>query len=93
MDKEKFLEILEKYGGPERVLGFGFNNGMRKLFTDEPFSLEKNFDDDLEVFVFEEVLAKGTTITVVKPLEFLEHISFIDEVENINKIDARLLAN
>lgn len=93
MDLNTFKSIVNKYGGESKVIGIQFNNAVRRLFYDEPFSFAKHLDEEFGVFVFKERDPKGYEFTVIKPVELIESVMFAKDVEDIPNIEIRYFAN
>lgn len=95
MPQNAGIEFLNRISvlGEENILGFSFANDARRIFTNpnKRFSINKNYNSEIECLVFEEEDTKGTPYKVYIPVDTVAAI-FITEPENIGRIPTRFIA-
>ena len=78
MDQERFLAIISKYK-EENILGFGFDNSAAITFgPDDPFSLEKYYEEDIHALKFPNADFKGNPYYTIKIIEDIQSIIIRD---------------
>lgn len=83
-------EAIQLAGGPDHIVAFVYDNAGRTLFVDEPFEMsmiQGNFivipDEDIS----------GVCIKAYKPIETIQTIVTVDNLEERAKIDKHYIRN
>lgn len=87
MNAINFKEMVNAYGGPKKVLSIIFNNSYRQVFSKLDLDFDKHIDEERDLFIFEfKETVSGKTITVVKPIEYVEGVLFVDNDDDLDQM-------
>lgn len=87
MNAVNFKEMVDHYGGPGKVLSIVFNNSYRQVFPKLDFNYATHIDEERDMFVFTfKETNTGKIITMLKPIEYVENVLFVDDFEDLDKM-------
>ncbi|MMZ42076.1 hypothetical protein D1872_35930 [compost metagenome] len=98
MDEDKFLALIQKHG-EENIIGFGFDNSGRHLFTKEywPFSLAKHYDPTTQCLEYwvpdRDGMTTGNGHIAVKPINTIQSVLIATKDTVWERLDAWMLSN
>ena len=90
MDSNMLKQAISLAGGPQYVVGFVYDNTGRTLFIDEDFKMDMIKG---EFLVIPEEDISGIEVLAYKPIETVQTIITIKNLEDKGKIDKHYFRN
>lgn len=90
MDSNMLKQAINLAGGPQYIIGFVYDNAGRTLFIDEDFRMDMIKD---EFLVIPEEDISGIEVLAYKPIETIQTVISIKNLEDKKRIDKHYFRN
>lgn len=91
MTIDELKAAVTNFGGEQHVIGFIFDNSSRIIFDDPVFTFATHYHDASGCLFFKDADTHGHPYTIVKHIENIQSVIFIDNIADFDDFNKRYI--